>query len=201
MRFSSLLENLSPRDRRALMLLVPVVVVILVMRLIVFPFLDTAGDSSRSIESREKILRKYQKYVDAIPAHENSTGALANALAESERGLLAGATPALQGAELQQMVRDLAAAQGIVLKAVDFIPAKNADADYALVGVSTSFTAGVDQMVAFLNALQAAPKIVAVDRLRIQAANVAATPKEPMKKQVSVYVVISGVARAAAPAQ
>jgi Tfp pilus assembly protein PilO len=197
---SNPLSNLSPRDRRALMFLVPVAAIILVLRYALLPYLDTAGDSSRAIESREKILRKYQKVEAAIPAHETTTVALTSALAEAEKGLLTGETPALQSAEMQQMFRDLAAAQGIVLRTVEFSPPRGGP-DYATVTVSTGFTVGIDQLMAFLNSLQASPKIISVDRLRIAGANVAATPKDPMKKQVTVYITVSGVARAAAQVQ
>ena len=80
---------------------------------------------------------------------------------------------------------------------MSFIPAKSLSEDYATIGVSTQFTAAVDQLTGFLTALQTAPRILAVDQLRITAANAPATPQSPGKKQVNVYIVISGVARAA----
>ena len=187
--------NLSPRDRRALLLLVPAAGLILLLNFVILPFADSAG-APPSAAGREKILRKYQAIAAAGPSHEATAGTLAATLAEAEKGLLAGATPALQGAEVQQMVRDLAGAQGISLRAVDFTPPKSIGQDYAQVGVSTAFIAGVDQLAAFLNALGTAPKILSVDRLRLTAANVAATPGVPAKKQVAVNIAISGVARA-----
>src|ERR1022692_574500 len=108
------LANLSQRDRRALLLLVPSIAVIAALYFAI-PMLDAAGDSARSIESREKLLHKYQAVAAVVPAHETNAAALNDALAAAERGLLSGATPALQVAEVQQMVRDLASAQGIVV--------------------------------------------------------------------------------------
>jgi hypothetical protein len=186
--------KLSQRDRRALMLLMPGVIAILLVYFVVFPWVDAAGDSSRSIAVREKMLHKYQNMAALLPAQETNAAALSGALAAAEKGLLSGATPALQVAEVQQIVRDFASAQGILVHSVEFIPPKSAGSGYSLVGVSLGFTAGIDQAMAFLNTIQNGPKILAVDQLRISAANVAATAKDPMKKQVNVSLQVYGVA-------
>lgn len=188
-------RKLSPRDRRALLLLVPAAGLFLLLNRVVLPLADSAG-LSQSVAGREKILRKSQAIAAAVPSHEVTAGTLAATLGDAEKGLLAGPTPALQGAEVQQMVRDLAGAQGISLRSVDFTALKSLGPDYAQVGVSTTFTASMDQLVPFLNALGTAPKILSVDRLRLAASNLAATPTVPAKKLVTVYIAISGVARA-----
>jgi hypothetical protein len=64
------------------------------------------------------------------------------------------------------------------------------------VGVSTQFIAPIDQVMAFLTALQSSPRILGVDHLRISAANVPPSGKDPGKKQVNVAIFISGVAKA-----
>jgi type II secretory pathway component PulM len=189
--------GLSVRDRRALSFLVLGVALILALYYGVFPFWDAATDSSRALAVREKTLHKYRVLVHALPDHESGATTLAAALEESEKGLLSGATPALQGAEVQQQVRDLANASGIQLRSVDFIAPKNFSDDYALVGVSTQFAGPIDQVMSFLTALQSSPRILGVDHLRISAANTPASGKDPGKKQVSVAIFISGVAKAA----
>jgi len=191
--------GLSARDRRALAFLIPAVALILALYFVVFPLWDAAADSSRALAVREKTLHKYRTLVRAVPQHESSAAALAAALDDAEKGMLTGATPALQGAEVQQQVRDLANASGIQLRSVDFTAPKNFSEDYALVGVSTQFTAPIDQVMAFLTALQSSPRILGVDHLRISAANVPPSGKDPGKKQVNVAIFISGVAKAVAP--
>jgi Tfp pilus assembly protein PilO len=189
--------GISARDRRALAWLIPAVVLVIIARLVILPLWDAASDSSRSLEARQKVLRKYRAAARAVPALELSAASMNTSLADAERGLLTGATPALQSAEVQQLVRDLAAGVGIQLRTVEFTAPKNYSEDYALVGVSTQFTAGIDQLTAFLAALQSSPRILGVDQLRMAAANVAAAGKTPGKKQVAVLVLISGVAKAA----
>jgi len=185
------------RDRRALAFLVPIAALILALNYVVLPLWDTATESSRSLEARQKTLHKYRAAARAVPEHESSATSLAAALEDSEKGLLSGATPALESAEVQQLVRDLANGAGIQLRSVDFTAPKNFSEDYALVGVSTQFAAPIDQVMAFLNALQSSPRILGVDHLRIAAANTPASAKDPGKKQVSVSILISGVAKAA----
>ena len=193
------LAHLSARDRRALLLLVPAVIAILLMRFAILPALDTAGVAARPLAIREKTLGKYRAIVAAVPLHESNAGMLAGALAESEKGLLTGATPALQDDELQQQVRDLAGGAGIQLRAVSFTPPRNAGEDYVQLGLTTQFTAGVDQLVAFLTTLQSAPRILSVDQLRVTAANVPPAPNAAGKKQVNVSIAIWGVALAKSP--
>lgn len=190
--------NLSPRDKRALTILIAAVAAILVVRYAILPALDSATDAGPAIRTREKMLRKYQLVAAAVPAQEMATGSLANAVTEAEKGLLTGATPALQAAEVQQQVRDLALGAGIQMRSIEFLPGKKASAEYAMVGVSAQFTAPVDQLVAFLTALQNSPRVFVVDTLHINAANVAGSASIPAKKLVSVRVVIFGLAHAEA---
>jgi type II secretory pathway component PulM len=192
--------GMSARDRRALAFLIPAVALIVALNYVVLPLWDSATEASRTLESRQKTLRKYRLAARAVPEHESSATSLATALEDSEKGLLSGATPALQGAEVQQMVRDLANAAGIQLRSVSFTPPKNFSDDYALVGVSTQFAAPIDQVMVLLNALQSSPRILGVDQIRISAANVPPAGKDVGKKQVLVSIVVSGVAKAAPPA-
>ncbi len=188
--------GLSARDRRALTLLLPALALFVVLYKVIFPLWDAATDSSRSLETRQKTLRKYRAAARAVPGHEASATALAAAVTDSEKGLLTAATSALQSAEVQQLVRDSANGAGIQLRSVEFAAPRNLSEDYALVGVSTQFAAPIDQLLAFLNALQSSPRILGVDHLRIAAANTPASGKNPGKKQVNVSILISGVAKA-----
>jgi type II secretory pathway component PulM len=191
--------GLSARDRRALAFLIPAAALILALNYVVLPLWDQATEASRALESRQKTLRKYRAAARAVPEHESSATSLAAALENSEKGLLSGATPALQGAEVQQMVRDLANAAGIQLRSVGFTTPKNFSDDYALVGVSTQFAAPIEQVMALLNALQSSPRILGLDQIRISAANVPPSGKDVGKKQVLVTIVVSGVAKALPP--
>ena len=80
---AAVLSNLSARDRRALALLVPAAGLILLARFIILPAWDAAGDASRSLEIREKLLRKHQAIVAAVPVKEVSAGAIAQALTDA----------------------------------------------------------------------------------------------------------------------
>ena len=48
--------QMNQRDRRAVILLTPVVAVILLLRFVVFPVMDVMDDASRAIPVREKVL-------------------------------------------------------------------------------------------------------------------------------------------------
>jgi hypothetical protein len=190
--------GLSARDRRALMILVPSVAVILLLNYAILPALDSgsgSAPSSASIELSEKKLRKYRQLNATMPAQQHTVGELVKALDDAEKGLVGGQTVALQGAEVEHTVRDIANGQGITLRAVEFTQPKNVSSDYTTLGISTSFTVGIDQLTAFLNGLAASPKILSVDQIRLAASNSPATPTSAARKQVNVNIVISGVSK------
>jgi Type II secretion system (T2SS), protein M subtype b len=182
--------QMNQRDRRAVILLAPVVAVILLVRFLVFPVMDVMDDASRSIPVREKVLRKYRALSAAVPSRENDASSFDTRLAEAEKGLLASRTAPLAAAEVQQQFRDLASAADIQLRAVDFLPARKLTADYATASVSTQFTARMEQVMALLNGIQNHPRTLTVEQLRITSL------PDLTKKQVIVTMVVSGAASA-----
>ncbi len=187
-------SSLSERDRRALSLAAAAAAVFLLVRLVVFPVWDALSASEGAIPVREKMFRKYRSLAEATPARENDFHALQARLAAAEGGLLSSHTAPLAAAEVQQQVRDLAGSLDIQIRSMDFLPQKKLGSPqetlYASVPISAQFTARVDQLAALLGALDRGPKMLAVDQLRISAAN------EPGKKHVNVYLVVAGVAGA-----
>ncbi len=183
---------LSERDRRALNILVAAACLFLLARFVAFPLWDALAASEGAIPVREKTLRKYRALAEAVPARENDFVTLKAGLEQAETGLLKNQTGPLAAAEIQQLVRDMAAAAGIQVRSGDFLPLRKLDTWYAVVPVSAQFTASMDQLVNLLNALRAAQKTLAVEQIRISAAN------EGPKKLVNVYLVVAGVVRAEA---
>ena len=186
------LRALSERDRRALAVLAVAASLFLLARLVAFPLWDAAASSASAIPVREKALRKYRALADATAARESNFGAIKARLEEAESGLLKNRTGPLAAAEVQQQVRELAAQAGIPVRSGDFLPLRKLDAEYAAVPVSASFVASMDQLVGLLNALRGEQKTLALEQLRIGAAN------QADKKQVNVYLVVSGVTTAEA---
>ncbi len=178
---------LNPRDRRALTLLAGAAALILLVAFVVFPAWDAVEESARTIPIREKMLRKYRTLAAAAPQREQGYGALKDRLAEAEKGLLDSRTGPLAQAEVQQQLRDLAGAAGIQLPTTSFLPLRKISAEYAAVPVTAQFQGRLDQLVALLNAAHSAPKILAVDQLRVQPLG------DPVKKLLNVSLVVSGV--------
>lgn len=183
-------SGLGDRDRRALQLLAAAALLILLVRFVAYPLLDAAEDFSGSLPVREKVLRKHRALAEATPARESGFGALKARLEETEAGLLKSRTGPLAAAEVQQQVREMATAAGIQVRSVDFLPLRKMGAEYVAVPVSAQFSAPVEQVVGLLNALHRAQTTLAVEQLRVSAAN------EAGKKQVNVYLVVSGAAGA-----
>lgn len=183
-------EQLNERDRRALGFLIPVVLLILVTRFVVFPVMDSLEDASSAIPVREKTLRKYRALAAAAPAREIDAKSFDARLADAEKGLLASRTAPLAAAEVQQIVRELTTTAGLQPRSIDFLPARSLSPDYATTSVSLQFTAGMEQVMALLNGIQGHPKSLSIEQLRITSMT------DLSKKQVIVLLVVGGAAPA-----
>lgn len=182
--------QLNERDRRALTFLIPVVLLILVTRFVVFPVMDSLEDASTAIPVREKTLRKYRALAAATPVREIDAKSFDARLADAEKGLLVSRTAPLAAAEVQQLVRELTTTAGVQPRSIDFLPARKLSPDYATSSVSLQFTAGMEQVMALLNGIQGHPKSLSIEQLRITSMT------DLSKKQVIALLVIGGAAPA-----
>ena len=107
------MSPMSRRDKRALALLGGAAVVFLVFQFGVAPGGEQGSVFAPSLELAEKRVRRLQQVAQRKPRAAAEAEAAARALADAEKGLLKAATPALASAEMQQLVKDLLAAQGI----------------------------------------------------------------------------------------
>lgn len=187
--------RLAPRDRRALIILAVAVVLFLVIDLGVLPLIESLQEARREVQVGELTLRKYRRAAAGEGARQTSLADLQKRAATVESGMLESGTAALAVAEMQGLLKDLAAANQIELSATEFLPPKLLDANHTLVSTRFTVTANVERMVNFLTALEAAPKALAVGRLSVNA-----IPNSP-EKRLNVTLVVSGVMRPEKPAE
>ena len=84
-----------------------------------------------------------------------------------EQGLLDSPGDALAGAEIQGLVRDIAAAQGLTIQNSDLAPVEGIGPRYGKVSTRISLSGGIHQVVDFIAAMGSGPRILFVEDLRI----------------------------------
>lgn len=187
----TVLSQLQPREKRALAGLAAAAMIFLAMQFLVLPAWDNAAKLRASLPLKEKQLRKYQAMVRLAGARESDWQNFQARLSEAEKGLLNSRVAAVASAELQELMKQLMAAQGIEMRSADFLPVRAVQAgvaQYAAVPLSLQFECTVDQLAGFLLAARGSGKTLALDQLSITPA-----PRPDKKKVVTVRIVIHAI--------
>jgi hypothetical protein len=100
--------------------------------------------------------------------------------------LLKSETAALAQAEMQQLVGDLLAAEGISMESSQFGTVQLDGEDYAQVPLNVNFECGIEQFVNLMAAVANAPELLASRRIRI-------TPEDAATKSVRVQLTVAGL--------
>jgi hypothetical protein len=188
--------TISPRERNALLLLVPAIAVWLILKYAVFGDAAPVGaaepDNIALVEQRAARLRQIAAM---IPAREAIMKQTASDLAERERGLLPADTAAQAQAALVEIARRVGKGEQIEVRGAEF-GAPKVFGDYGLVFASVTFECHVEQLVNFLSDLTHQAELVVPSEERITSSG------NPKEKLMTVRMVLAGVvARKLIPAK
>ena len=178
------------RNRRALVALVPAVVVIVLIRLFSGGG-DTAPAAAGTVDSipqAERRLERLRRLAATVPAREVAVKQARQEVAEREKHLLAADTASQAQAQLLQIVRRVGKDNAIDVRGGEIGPVRALGDDYGEVAVSVLFDCQIDKLVNFLAGLSAEPEALATSDIRIASTN-------SKQKAVSVRVTLSGVVR------
>jgi hypothetical protein len=180
--------NLSTRDRRALAILAVAVPLFLI-----YYFWPESGSApaptaaaSSSVPLAEQRLARLRELAATVPAKEDVLRKVSADLASYEKGLIQADTAAQAGAQLIQMLRRLAAADAIEIRATEIGPVTAFGDAYGSANVAVQVECRVEQLVNLLAALAAQPELVATSDLRITSSN-------PKEKTVGVRLSVTGL--------
>ena len=109
-----------------------------------------------------------------------------------EQGLLDSAGDALAGAEIQGLVKDIAAAHGLTIQNSNLEPVEKISPQYSKVSTRISLSGGIHQWVDFVAAMGSGPEILFVEDLRIAPVRA----NDPKNKDIRVTLSVSALKRA-----
>jgi hypothetical protein len=190
--------NASQRNRRALIVLAFAAAVYIVSSQGLLPLYDQLRAASGTAADKTDELQKYRREL----SHRGNYDALKTDARKKIDELKTHffTSDAAGAAELQQTVEEGAKAVGVLLMQRSTGQPRKVDDQVSEIPLTTTFEATPNQLVAFLNQLRAAPKIVNVRNAQIDPVMLAyETPKAGvLKKDLRVNLTITGTALAAA---
>jgi hypothetical protein len=194
--------TLTDRDRRALLILAPVLVLAAV-----YYFVSNSSPSSGggakigapadSVDRTEKRLAVLRKQAAMLPGKEAVLRQVSLELAEREKGLIPGDTAEEAQAQLLQIVKRVAQQQTppLDLGQVELGRPRPFGAAYGQVSISITLTCRIEDLVNFLSAMSAQPELTATEEIRFGASH-------PKLKTMPIRLTVSGlVARRLIPAR
>ena len=180
--------NVSPRERRALMLLAAAGVVWAVLQFAILPDQTStvnpvAALSSTQLRQRLALLRQTAA---ALPVREALLKQTDSDLADRERGMIQADTAAQAQAELVETARRVGKTNDLDVRNSDF-GAPKTFGDYGLVYATVTFDCHVEQLLNFLADLTREPELIVPSEERITSVS------NSKDKIMSVRMVLAGV--------
>ena len=178
-------QKLTGKDGRAIKIAAAAIAAFALLQYLVLPAWDRARDARQDIAIQEQTLAKYRQAITAAGPRAKEAENMAERLRQAESRLLQADTDALASAELEKLVKGMAAGNGIELKSSEFNRVVDGQDGYKEIPVGIGFQCRVDQLVNFLSALQTSDRLLGVKKLAIQ-------PTGGAKKEVLVSMTVGG---------
>ncbi|MFN0166079.1 MAG: type II secretion system protein GspM [Bryobacteraceae bacterium] len=178
--------TINKRDRRALLLLGIAVIITLIWR---SRLEDSPAEESKaavSVPSAEKQLLRLRQIEATIPAKDALLKDVTRQADGLEQGLLQAETAAQAQAQLLQTIRRVGKTEGIDTRGGEIGAVRVLGEEYGEVSVAVTFDCQIEQLLNLLAALNAEPKLLATEDLRISSAN-------NKEKKLNVRLAVSGV--------
>jgi hypothetical protein len=174
-------------DRRKLVIIV--VGLVLLVIILVSRTRDNSAPvvaATDSIPSAERRLERLRQLAATVPGKEAVLHQARMELQDREGGILKADTAPQAQAQLMDVIRRVAMANGIDARGAEELRVQPLANDYGEVLVAVTFTCGIEQLVNFLAALANEPQIIATEEINVSGG----TDK---KKAVQVRLSLSGV--------
>ncbi len=186
------MTRLSRRERTLLLWGGLAVALYLLLDLLLLPFWDSLAETRANAEFQARRVGNYRRMLQEQDRTRSELDRFRRRAQSLEQGLLESPGDALAGAEIQGLVRDVAAAQGLAIQNSALAPVKPLGSHYRKVSTRISLSGGIHQWADFVAAMGSGPRILFVEDLRISPVRV----DDPRNKDVRVTLSVSALKRA-----
>jgi len=183
--------NISDRDKRALMVLAPVLIVAAIYWAATSAPSGSTGAAVAPVDSIQRAEKRLTYLRESLATLDGKEAVLKQAsleLSEREKGLLPGESAAQAQAQLLQILQRIAKAQTppLEIRQVEMGQPRTFGDAYGVVTVSVTVDARIDEVVNLLASVSAQPEAVATEEIRFGAAN-------EKQKTMPVRITVSGI--------
>ena len=186
------MTRLSRRERTLLLWGGLAVALYLLLDLLLLPFWDSLAETRANAEFQARRVGNYRRMLQEQDRTRSELDRFRRRAQSLEQGLLQSPGDALAGAEIQGLVRDVAAAQGLAIQNSALAPVKPLGPHYRKVSTRISLSGGIHQWADFVAAMGSGPRILFVEDLRISPVRA----DDPGNKDVRVTLSVSALKRA-----
>ncbi|MDE2758087.1 MAG: type II secretion system protein GspM [Acidobacteriota bacterium] len=183
------MTRLSPRERKLLGWAGAALALYLLLDFAVLPWWDTLGETRAAAGIQARRVRNYRRILQQRDRTRSELARLRQRTRSLEQGLLDSSGDALAGAEIQGLVRDIAAAHGLTVQNSDLVPMEPLGPRYSKVSTRVGLQGGIHKFVEFMAALGSGPRILFVEDLRIAPVRI----NRPEDKDIRVTLAIAGI--------
>ena len=186
------MTRLSGRERTLLVWGGLALALYLLLDLAVLPYWDSLGETRANAEIQARRVGNYRRMLQQQDRTRSELDRLRQRTESLEQGLLDSAGDALAGAEIQGLVKDIAAAHGLTIQNSNLEPVEKISPQYSKVSTRVGLQGGIHQFVDFMAAMGSDPKILFVEDLRIAPVRV----NVAKEKDIRVTLAISAMKQA-----
>jgi hypothetical protein len=185
--------TISDRDRRALIILVPCLVLGAIYYFVSNSSSSSSADAKisgpvESVDRSQKRLAIMRRQAATLPGKDAVLKQVSRELADREKGLLPGDTAEQAQAQLLQVVKRVAQQQMPPLEVgqVELGRPRTFGSAYGQVSLSLNITCRIEELVNFLAVLSAQPVLVATEEIRFGTSH-------PKQKTMPIRLTVSGL--------
>ena len=157
------MRQLSKRDKRALTILGVVGVTILLVLVVVLPFYSAKSQVKEELENKEKLLRRYIQLLPEKEIYRSELSQLDARLDGYRQRLLDAHDISIAMVLLEEIVRTLAAENGIQVTRSNPLQERHTGENYVKITLQLNLRSDMSQLTGFLYALSAHPKFLLVE--------------------------------------
>jgi len=180
--------TITPRDKKALLLLAAAGVVFLIVNYTLPQNGAASAVASRGVDSVELAQQRaarLRQIAALVPAREAVMRQVSSDLADREKGMIRADTAAQAQAAVGEVAARVGKANQIDVRGGDF-PAPKTFGEYGVVYSTVTFECHIEQLVNFLADLSHQPELVVPSEERI-------TASQPKQKMIAVRMILAGV--------
>ncbi len=177
--------KITPRDKKYLLAGAVAVGIFILIRFIIFPFLDKLEGQKEDLAFKEQAVEKYTKIISKQAELQKRLKLLKKEDMSISNSLLRGETPSLSAADIQKSIDRIATSSNIEVQSVKIMDSGK-QGDFLTVPIQIRFTSDLSRMKNFINSIETSQKLLTIPNLKISVRN----RRDP--KEIIVTMVVSG---------